>query len=117
MKEEWKSNQIIRECSRYVGGCLECIDNLVITLGKHGVLIVRKNPQELFPLRASSHSMSSDSMGPSVTHYKAVREDLLPVSVKSVSGAGDRLVAYPESFIPFFLITLRKEIFVIKRLK
>ncbi|XP_057309342.1 uncharacterized protein LOC130647488 [Hydractinia symbiolongicarpus] len=89
IKEDWEWYQIIEECSRYIGGCLKCIDNLVITLGKHGVLIVRKNHQELFPLRASSHSMSSDSMGPSVTHYKAVREDLLPVSVKSVSGAGD----------------------------
>lgn len=66
-------DEVILRSIDYAQCCLGIIDNLVISLGHYGVLHVR-----------------SDVGGITAQHFPAAREDLLPVNVKSVSGAGDR---------------------------
>ena len=66
-------DEVIFHSIEYAQCCLGIIDNLVISLGHYGVLHVR-----------------NDGSGSTAQHFQAAREDLLPVNVKSVSGAGDR---------------------------
>ena len=83
--EDMGTDELVMECLKLAEPCLDRIHNIIITLGKHGVLVVRNKPsQTLF-------SQDSSSGGDrSAVYYPAVRNDLLPVAVKSVSGAGDR---------------------------
>lgn len=74
LQQDIPREKLLHECNRVGGHCLSSIDNLLITLGKHGVLHVCKDVSENVV----------------ATHYPAARGELLPVAVKSVSGAGDR---------------------------
>jgi len=76
LRHDIPREKLLHECNRVGAHCLRSIDNLLITLGKHGVLHVCKDV--------------SDNVV--ATHYPAARADLLPVTVKSVSGAGDSFV-------------------------
>ena len=80
---------VIQECIRMSKDILQKVQCLVITLGKHGVLICRNSPtSDPLPVRGSKVTTSGLV---SAVHYPAVDEDVLPADkIKSVSGAGDR---------------------------
>lgn len=78
-------DEIIKECLRLSPNFFNNVDNLVITLGKKGVLVVsKKSPDSIFS--SGRHQCTDDF---SVIHYPPASKTLLPVPVKSVSGAGD----------------------------
>lgn len=73
---------MLHECVRLSKQCNGVFENFVVTLGKHGVLLVT---------RKESRFSDPDAHGePRFLHFKAVPDHLSPVTVKSVSGAGDR---------------------------
>jgi len=86
------SEHSIDSCLELCKGCLDVVDNLTITLGKNGILLVCKHPR---PFIFSPLSINDSNNPPKTTvlHYPSASERHLPVRVKSVSGAGDSFAA------------------------
>lgn len=65
----------LSECVELVRPLLPCVSTVVVSLGSDGVLYCSREADPL--------------------HYPAAASHMLPVSVLSVSGAGDRCVKLP----------------------
>lgn len=63
----------LEECFHYCPVLLENIPTIFISLGKDGVLVGQRQNNDI-----------------TMKHYPAVPDSLLPVTVASASGAGDR---------------------------
>lgn len=61
--------------------CGHTFRNIFVTLGKHGVLLCTSNDEKF---------TDTPTLNRKFVHFAAVNDRLLPIEVKSVSGAGDR---------------------------
>ena len=79
----------LSECMQLVPSLLEHIPNIVVSLGKDGVFY------------------ASQQMNGRFLHHPAAVQQLLPATVLSVTGAGDRCVcSLPPSFLSLFPLSL-----------
>ena len=101
-REDPSAEEVLKECVELCRPLVQVIPNLVVTLGRHGLLLVRVGPPNIpFPLRQwVSSSATIEAAGLSAVHYAAAVTDgdWKPVSV---SGAGDWSVA---AFVAHFLL-------------
>ena len=67
--------------------CMDCVDNLIITMGKQGIIIVSKKPQS--HIFSPPHLCREVPHKRTILHYPSASKHDLPVAVRSVSGAGD----------------------------
>ncbi|OWF38530.1 pseudouridine-metabolizing bifunctional protein C1861.05-like [Mizuhopecten yessoensis] len=80
---------VLDESIRLSKPVMEKVPVLIVTLGKHGLLLCRNSDMNRFPTRGDSIKAG----GMTFVHYPAASPDNMPKQLVSVSGAGDCLTA------------------------
>ncbi|XP_012554630.1 uncharacterized protein LOC100197220 isoform X1 [Hydra vulgaris] len=84
--EDVSLNEVINNCVHYADECAQYVNNLIVTLGKHGVLVLTRAPfDEPFSYELVNNALSAKL-------YPSSKESF-SLQIKNASGAGDSFVA------------------------